>query len=283
MSIEGQSFSDLQALIAAAYPELRGQMKLIAEFFIENPDQIAFGTVTEIATKVGVQPSSLVRFAKVIGHDGYSDLQRVVRSHLITSTSNYTQRIMAMRGSRPKGASPTKPGDVLSAFVDQGIASLELLRRETHIDSLTEAIDLISNARNVFLLAERRAFPVAFYLYYALSNLQRPCINLDGLGGMLRHQSMLVQPDDVIVAISFKSYSPAVAEIVSEQAEAGVRIISITDSVLSPIFASAQVAFELPEQEPHEFRTLVAPMCLAQSIAIGVGHQLASKRAIGTN
>ena len=46
--------------------------------------------------------------------------------------------------------------------------------------------------------------------------------------------------------------------------------ISITDSLLSPIVEGAKVVFEIQDMPEPALRTLVAPMCLVQALAIGL-------------
>lgn len=50
----------------------------------------------------------------------------------------------------------------------------------------------------------------------------------------------------------------------------GIRAVSITDNLLSPIARGAEVVFELHDMPEPAFRTLVAPMSLAQTLAVGL-------------
>jgi DNA-binding MurR/RpiR family transcriptional regulator len=50
----------------------------------------------------------------------------------------------------------------------------------------------------------------------------------------------------------------------------GVPSVSITDSLLSPIVDHASVVFEIPDMPEAALRTMVAPMCLVQTLAVGL-------------
>ena len=270
------SFDGIKSLIAERYPDFRGQMKQIAEHAVKNPNDLALKTVAQVAEDIGVQPSSMVRFAKGLGYDGFSDIQQVFRTRLMNASSSYAERIRSQRSGHPVTDHVDAPDTVLTGFVEQGIASLETLRLQTQPDKIAQAVEVLSGARDIYLLAQRRAFPVAFYLAYALARLEKRCVLLDGIGGLLTQQASLATPEDAIVAISFRPYSPTVVEIVTERSESGVPIISITDSALSPLALESAVSFETHEDEDSGFRTLVAPMCLAQSLVVSLGHHLAA-------
>jgi DNA-binding MurR/RpiR family transcriptional regulator len=49
-----------------------------------------------------------------------------------------------------------------------------------------------------------------------------------------------------------------------------VPAVVITDSLLSPIVQGADVVFEIPDMPEAALRTMVGPMCLAQSLAVGL-------------
>jgi DNA-binding MurR/RpiR family transcriptional regulator len=270
-----ESFEVLKATIAERYPSLSRQLQKIARFALENPDELALETVTTVAQRAEVQPSSMVRFAQAMGFDGFSTMQQVFRSNLMASTPSYRERIQSLHKNR--GARFEDPDMVIADFVEDGIAALELLRDHTSRERLSQAVDILADAEEIYLLAQGRAFPVTFYLSYALSRLERRCHLLDGVGGLLRQQADLVTTKDAVIAVSFHPYSPMVVDIVTERSEKGVPVVAITDSPLSPLALEARAAFEIRDNRERPFRSLVAPMCLAQSLVVSLGHRLAEK------
>jgi DNA-binding MurR/RpiR family transcriptional regulator len=85
--------------------------------------------------------------------------------------------------------------------------------------------------------------------------------------------------EDVVIAISFKDYSPDVVTAVEEAVARKVPVIAITDSPLSPLAAGAKVCFEIAERRDRPFRSLVAPMCLAESLVVSLGHSLTARNS----
>ena len=122
------------------------------------------------------------------------------------------------------------------------------------------AVKLLAKAGRIHLLAQRRAFPVACYLSYALAQLDLPVTLMDGVGGMVREQARGFRDDDVLVAVSFRNYSPEVIELAAECKRRGVPVIVITDSAVSPLNRSATVAFDLGDHSERPFRSLVEPL-----------------------
>jgi DNA-binding MurR/RpiR family transcriptional regulator len=57
--------------------------------------------------------------------------------------------------------------------------------------------------------------------------------------------------------------------------------VAITDTPLSPLSRYATACFQLGDDGGKPFRSLVEPMCLAQSLIVSLGHVLAERGARG--
>jgi DNA-binding MurR/RpiR family transcriptional regulator len=265
------TYEQLKDSMARAYAGLPKQLQLIARFALDRPDEMALGTVAVIAAAAQVQPSAMIRFANALGFDGFSQMQQVFRGHLVERSSSYRERIERLRRSKPQ----PDGGGVLHQFVSDAVAELGRLEESVAAAEVAQAAELICAAKSVHVLAQRRAFPVACYLAYALGQLELRTQLLDGVGGMLGENLRMIGPDDLLIVASFHSYSQEVVDAAATLHKQGVPVVALTDSALSPLKPSATVCFELGERAQPAFRSLVAPMCLAQALVISAGHKLA--------
>ncbi len=272
------NYDDLKDAISRVYPTLPKQLQLIARFALDKPNELALGTVAAVADAAGVQPSALIRFSNALEFGGFSEMQGVFREHLVERSVSYRERIDQLRrhGKANNGGT-----GVLHQFVGEAVSELGQLEENVSEADITSAAQLICAARHVHVLAQRRAFPVASYLAYALSQLELKTYLLDGLGGMLANSLNNVEPEDVLLVASFHSYSQEVIDAANAAHARGIPVIAITDSALSPLKPSARVCFELSLGSEKAFRSLVAPLCLAQAVVVSTGHQLTEQSARG--
>lgn len=272
-------YDELRATIAKRHGELSDRLRRIAEFAVQHPNEMALDTVASLAQRIGVQPSSIIRFANSFGFDGFSQMQLVFRSRLVADAApSYRERIASMpRDRRANGAKPSAESAVLEKFVADDIAALEGLRGQVPARLLENAADLLAKAETVFLVGQGRSFPVAYYLQYGLSRLDLRAYLVDGIGGTLARHARMARKRDAIVAISFKDYSQDVVAAVAEAAARKVPLIAITDSPLSPIARYATICFEIAEPSDRPFRSLVAPICLAESLVVALGRRVTGK------
>jgi DNA-binding MurR/RpiR family transcriptional regulator len=271
------SYEDLKQQIARIYPDMSKQLQRIARYAMEQPNELALGTVAAVAEATEVQPSAMIRFANALGYGGFSEMQQVFRGHLLERSDSYRERIAKMRRKQVNGN--RAPAGVLHALVGESVAELGQLEEKVLQADLKAAVKLMAAAPRIHVLAQRRAFPVAVYLAYALSQLELRTHLLDGTGGMLRESLGSMAPGDVLVVASFSNYSPEVIDAAAAARQMGATVIAITDGPMSPLKASARVCFELADDSSKPFRSLVAPLCLAQALVVSTGHHLAEQLA----
>ena len=264
------NYEGLRQEIARLHGDFSNRLRVIAEFALEHPTDMALGTVAEVADRAKVQPSAIVRFANAIGYSGFTEMQQVFRNRLVDSAvPSYKERITRMRrDGRFNGAN--SPRSVLGRFASEGIVSLESLQDRVREGDLAHAIRILNAAKNIYVLGLGGSFPVAAHLTYVLRKLGRRVVMLDGLGSAILDQASQATPADALVAISFRTYNPDSVRVFPEIVALGVPAIAITDSLLSPIVRQSTVVFEIPDMPEAALRTMVAPMCLAQALAVGL-------------
>ena len=264
------TYDELRGAIAQRHRALSGRLQQIAEFVLDHPTDVALGTVAEVAQRSGVPPSAIVRFAHALGFGGFTEMQQVFRSRLVAGVApSYKARLARMK-SQEKSVLGRQPAAVLSRFVSEAQSSLVTLSQSVHARELDAATAILAKARDIYLLGLGGSFPVAIHLADVLRKLGRRVVLLDGLGGSIHEQSHAATSEDALVAISFRNYYPDTARLFPELVARGVPTISITDCLLSPIVEGASVVFEIQDMPEPALRTLVAPMCLVQALAIGL-------------
>ncbi|MGH8177763.1 MAG: MurR/RpiR family transcriptional regulator [Steroidobacter sp.] len=275
MAGNSKNLEALRGDIVRRYEELSPRLQQVAQYVLENPNDMALQTLAVIAERSRVQPSTIVRFAKSFGYEGASEMQNLFRDEMLTQapSPSYAERIRQF--SRRAGtAGALAPQDVMHEFADSNILALEHLKTSVRKADLERAIELIRAANAVYIVGLRRSFPVAAYLAYALRHVDKRAHLLDGVAGMLAEQSTMLTAKDLLIAISFHPYAPETVDIVNATKQQKTRIIAITDSRLSPIASPSDVAFEIKDAEVRQFRSLTASLCLAQTLVISYAFEM---------
>ncbi len=162
-----ENFAGLRESILHRRDTLPKRLAQVADYFVHNPDDVAFGTTSSIAAMAEVQPSTLVRFAQALGYSGFTDLQTIFRDRLRKQVPDYRVRLAAIR---------SRTGDSRHAVVFRGIfeaarRSLENAEELRDPALLESAVTTLSRADTIYLIGRRRAFPVVSAVAYTLGKL----------------------------------------------------------------------------------------------------------------
>jgi DNA-binding MurR/RpiR family transcriptional regulator len=265
-----RDFPALKAQIAERAGALPKRLAQIAAYAIENPDEIAFGTVSSIAEQAQVQPSALVRFSQSMGYQGFSDMQEVFRSRLRDHILNYGERLQQLREHAEQ---TSKPNVILRGFCEASARSIAALDEKLDPALLDRAVEKLALARSIYLLGLRRSYPIASYLAYAFGKLGVRAILVDGVGGLASEQIASATAGDAVLAISFAPYASETVHLAREAAGCGVPLVSVTDSPFSPLAQIAEPWIEVSEANFEGFRSMAATLTLAMTLAVAIAER----------
>ena len=61
--------------------------KLVADYLSETLNAIAFCTLEELAEKIGVSTTTIIRFSRHLGYNGYTQMQKDIQNSIQTKVS----------------------------------------------------------------------------------------------------------------------------------------------------------------------------------------------------
>ncbi|NVK74995.1 Fe-S cluster assembly protein HesB [Marinomonas sp. CT5] len=269
-----ESLTDLKETIKQDYSKLSKRLRQVAEFVLDAPSEVAFGTVAVLSKDAGVHPSTWVRFANAFGFSGFSEMQKLFQQNLMEEAPSYQDRIRMARDAFGDESNEQSPSQLLTRFTHANAVALGHLGETTSAEDLDRAIQILSQAHAAHIVGVRRAFVVASYFAYALRHIDRKAYLIDGVGGMYKEQASALSENDALIAVSFHPYAQETQAVAKAAAEKNVPLIVITDNQISPLASIASVCFVVKEAEIQSFRSLSSSLCLAQSLSIGLAHAL---------
>ena len=234
-----KSPTSISDLVAAVGNGLTPTDERIAQQVLAEPTLIAFGTVSDLAGLVGTSRPSIVRFANKLGFSGYTQLQRHMRSNLSHRLARPSERIRHDEET-PLGA---------RAAIDRAISSVFDALEGDRLKVLAKPL---VRARNVWILSGETSQAGAHALHSGLSMVRPGVRSLEehSFGTDLSDAG----PHDAAVVFDFFRYRRQVTTATRVFADAGVTIVAITDSPLSPLveLADTWCEIEVPAVGPFD-------------------------------
>ncbi len=249
----------ISELIATASERLTATERKIAQEVLKEPTLLAFGTVSDLAVRVGTSRPSIVRFATKLGFSGYSELQEQVREGVSQQLSRPSQRIL-------NHDEPLRPARAaIEAAVNKAFESLD----DGHLALLAAPI---VRAANVWILSGETSLAGAHAFHSGLKMI-RSDVHLLEEHSSARDLSGAM-PGDAAVVFDFARYRRHAITAARTLAEHGVNIVAITDGPLSPLasLTSTWCALKIPAIGP--FDSSVPAVLVAELLVAHVATQL---------
>ncbi|WP_459616206.1 MurR/RpiR family transcriptional regulator [Bordetella sp. 2513F-2] len=249
-------------LIEARYAELPPTLQRAARHAIDHPRSIALHSMRAVAAEAGLQASAMHRLARELGFEGYEALRDVYRRWLAQDGASFTQRATALQ----RRGHADKTESLVHELVDAELRNLQQLADPAVLAALRAARDILTGAARVFVAGLRSLYPAAFYFNYACGMFRGNTTLLSGMGGIFVDDLRHAAKGDALVVFSSEPYARDTVAAVRFAQKQGLKIISITDSAVSPISSQASALIVVPNATPSLFPSVVPALEIAQAL-----------------
>lgn len=269
------SVEDLRDLLkteqaAGASGRLGDKALAVLADMINRPGAAAVESITSLAERNGVDPSTLTRLGKKLGFSGFSDLQAVFRRQVAQDQpfySSHLQESMAAAGGH------LAPKELIHKHAESECQRVLDAAKQLDPRQVERAVDLLVSARHVYVLALRATYGLGYFFGTYLGTLRNDVTILGGPGYALTSDLARLTRNDLLVAMSFRPYTRAVVNAVSVIRETGAPILTLTDSG-SPLQVTANHGVTIAIDQPFYFESATAQFFAIQTLLLGAARRL---------
>jgi RpiR family transcriptional regulator, carbohydrate utilization regulator len=242
--------------IRSVLPSLAASETRVADWLLQNPHEVIHLSMAELAQDCGVSDTTVLRFCRNAGFQGYMDLKISLAQDLAKPTQIIHDSITEEDNI-----------DAIARKVFQSnIQALHDTLEVMDMNALIRAVDMLEKASRVFLFGVGTSAPIVNDLYNKLFRLGMN-VRAQTDAYLQLMEAALLRPGDVALGISQSGSStdPVLTMQQSKQNAAGT--ICITGNSRSPITKYADVTLL---SVSHETRAETIASRIAQSSIVDV-------------
>ncbi|MBO5130540.1 MAG: MurR/RpiR family transcriptional regulator [Oscillospiraceae bacterium] len=199
----------------------------IAMHILENPQLVVDMSIHELAKHTFSSASSIVRLCNHTGYSGYKEFRKAV-------THELAMREQSKRTEQKEITRSDSLQDIIDKISYANIVSLEETRELMDAAVLRTCVDLIKNARMIYLFGLGASLCAARDAYLKFLRLNKLCvINDDWHSQILQARNAGTQ--DVGIVISYSGATVEMVECMKIMRENNTPIIAITRCENSPV------------------------------------------------
>lgn len=254
---------DLMRIIQTKFTRLSKGQKMIADFILKHYDKAAFMTAAKLGQNVGVSESTVVRFAIELGYEGYPELQKSLQE-LVKTKLTAVQRLELTNDL-------VDEDNALKSVLKADMENIRTTMEKVNQKTFDAFVDSIISADKVYIIGLRSSSALAEFLGFYLNLILNNVLVLQHGMSDIYEQMIHLGPNDVILGIGFPRYSIKTVQILKFARDRGARVLCLTDSLLSPLAAIADLTVIAQSNMASFVDSLVAPMSIINAIIISVG------------
>jgi DNA-binding MurR/RpiR family transcriptional regulator len=241
--------------IRQLYPDLSNNYRNIADYLLANPEKVVSNKVRDIAKAANCDDSQIIRFCQKIGYDGFSSMKTSIAVELMPAN--------IVTAEPENGNSFIR---VKSSFLENNIKTLRDTVSMISEDEIDKVVKKMSKAGKIFLVGVGASGIVTMDTQIKLMRLGYNVVchqDTDVTKMMLG----LVDPGDVLLAISFSGENKTVCDIAQTASAKKVFIAGVTNFPNSSLAGIADVTL-LTASDEKQFRIGATTSRIAQYLVI---------------
>jgi len=258
-----KNYTDIFDVMDSKYKSMSKGYKRLTEFIKKNLDQAAFMTAKELGSAAQVSESTTVRYAVFLGYDGFPEFSQAL-SQVVRNELNGISKLKVAYGS-------SSYSEIINGIMKSDIDKISETIKLADNLSFEAATEIISDARNIYVIGIRQDAPLAgflaFYLNIIYGNtrlIQTTSIN------EIYEQLLGITEEDLLIGISFPRYSKRTLKALEFANSRNARVITFTDSVNSPVNLYTPISLFARSDSVSVVDSLVAPLSLMNALIVAL-------------
>lgn len=237
------------------------EQKLISEL-LRVPRDVAIGTSSEFAARLGVHEATTSRLARKLGFSSYSEFRDELRREFLKVADPAERIATALNDARTQGFLPLLVASELAA-----LAAMTDHITDARILEAAEKLD----RRRVFIYGHGNAEVLAVLMERRLRRLGIDSHRLAGSPRDLAERMLTLSSGDALLLFAFRRQPPDYGRLMDIAAEVGAATVVISGTVGPSLTPKPDVLLSAPRAGmENSFQTLTVPMAICNAINLAL-------------
>ncbi len=228
----------LEIIIRSKLDTFSKREKVIANYFVEQLNDVAFLSIHDISEKLSVGRASIVRFAQKLGYDGFYALKQEIKNHLQTRIAPLEKYQLALNDSTHSSTS-------IAQIAENEVSNINFVVNNFDKKSFAQAVKLLSQAETIYCTGYNMSSFLAGILSFLLQRIGLKSFPTNLGGRSLEEQLINAGPKDVLVTFSNPPYSVETINATKFAKKQKCKILSVTNSIASPIVQYSDIVLSV--------------------------------------
>jgi DNA-binding MurR/RpiR family transcriptional regulator len=256
--------------IKSAMESFKPAEREVAEFVLENPEQVMQMSISEASQNTGVGESTIIRFCRALGYKGYQDFKLRLAQDLVEPVHYIHENVNFDDNAR----------DLAKKVFQTNLKAVEDTMKVLDPEMIEVAATFLAGARRIDIYGVGYS---SFTAHDAKLKLARLGLMVDAFGDshLQAMAAVSLKKGDVAIGISHSGSTKDVVDALTYAHKAGATTISITNFCPSPITKVTDIVLMTAAPESafggEVLTSRIAQLCVIDVLSAAVAITLGEK------
>lgn len=241
----------------------------IASYFLEHKNQFCFKTATDLALDIGVSDTSIIRFVRTLGFNGYADFQKHMKENIVQQISESGSPLQRHKKAIERGHISNMAGELLMTTLE----NLNKTYDKIDMGVIETITDVLIKSRNKYIVGFGGTASVAHFMENKLGCFLPNCQGIFHADVTAVHRIADITEKDCIVLFTFPRYTEMALSLVEIAQRKKAEIIVITDKITCPVAFYADIVLTAYVQTMGFCNSYIAPLWIADLIILAASEK----------
>lgn len=242
----------------------------IAGYFLENKNKICFKTATDLSLDIGVSDTSIIRFVRTLGFNGYADFQKKMKENIVQQISESGSPLQRHKKAVERGSISNVAEELLMTTLE----NLNKTYESINMDVVKEITDVLIRSRNKYIAAFGGTSSIAHFMVNKLGYFLPGCQGIFHADVMALEKIVDLTNEDCIILFTFPRYTEIALSLAEIAQGKKAEVIVITDKITCPAALYADIVMTAYVQNMGFSNSYVAPMWIADLLILSVSEKI---------
>jgi len=251
-------------LLKEKQAELTAAERKLSAVLLDDSLLSGLQSITRLAELAEVSSPTIIRLARKLGFEGFSDMQGAIRNEI---AARMKQPLAKLEAQAPADSR----GHIVSRFIEAVSGNINRTLERLDLAEFDQVSSLLSDpTRRLYLLGGRITRSNAHYFFNHLQII-RPQVTLLDSSPSVWPQSLLdMDTDAILIVFDIRRYEKELEKLANLAVAQGVSIVLFTDAWGSPIEKHARFCFRAMVEVPSSWDSTLAINFLIEALVAEV-------------
>ena len=256
---------------------------LLAEYIIHNPESVLFLSISKLAKAAQTSQATIVRFCNLIGYDGYSQMAKEAQQLMHSQMSTAGRfKLAQYRRTKVTENAPSSQS-AFERILAHEQENLSRLANSVKVREFQRTADALIVSDRAVIVGCMASATLAAHFGRMLGKVFPNFDVIDSEGVFETSRLMRLTDQSIVFLVAFPRYPNATVRFGQAARKRGAKIISITDSHLSPISNFGDVTFHIHVGIPSYVDAYAAPITFINALCSEIAERMSDKAVASLN